>query len=96
MPEGIIDSLEAVEVQVHQDPGAVRALTAQQQVLYGLVETPSIEQSGQRIGDRLKFQLLMQMAHHRHVQYGHDHRMLLGRQWCAGQGHRHLLAGRGS
>ncbi|MNS51495.1 hypothetical protein D3C72_841730 [compost metagenome] len=94
VPERIIDSLEAVEIQVHQDPGTVGTLTAQQQVLYCLIEPPAVEQSGQRIGDRLKLQLLMQMAHHRHVQHGHDHRMLLGGQWRAGQGHRHLLPGR--
>ncbi|MNZ53692.1 hypothetical protein D3C78_715770 [compost metagenome] len=94
VPERIIDALEAVEVQIHQDPGTVGTLTAQQQVLHGLVETAAVEQSGQRIGDRLKLQLLMQMTHHRHVQHGHDHCMLLGRQWRTGQGHRHLLATR--
>ncbi|MNL27840.1 hypothetical protein D3C87_1494590 [compost metagenome] len=78
MTEGVIDPLEAVEVQIQQYPDTVSTFAPQQKVFHRLVETPTIEQPGQRVGDRLILQLLVQMTHDRHVQHRHHHGLLLG------------------
>ena len=72
------------------------ALVAQQDRLHGLVKTTPVEQPGERVGDGLGLQLLVQMAHLRHVLHSHHHGPLLRGQRRTGHRHRQLLAGRGA
>ncbi|MCY1421517.1 hypothetical protein D9M71_371750 [compost metagenome] len=88
----VVDALEAIQVHVHQRLRLVRALVAQQRTFGGLVETPAVEQAGERVGDGLVFQLLVQVVYHRHVQHGHHHGLLVGWQRRTGQRHRYQLA----
>ncbi len=92
--EGIVDTLEAIQVHVHQGLRTVRTLIAQQRPFGRLVEPTAIEQAGEGVGNGLVFELLVQVVHRRHVQHGHHHRLLLGRQGRTGQGHRQQLAAR--
>ncbi|MNZ64239.1 hypothetical protein D3C78_824060 [compost metagenome] len=94
--ERVVDALEAIQVHVHQRLRLVRTLVAQQRTFGGLVEPAAVEQAGKRVGDGLVLQLLVQVAHHRHVQHGDHHGLLVGRQWRTGQRHRHQLAAKGA
>ena len=93
MAKGVVDALETVQVHVHQRLGLVRALVAQQSAFGRLVETAAVQQAGQRVGNGLVLQLLVQVAHCRHVQHGHHHGLLVGWQRRARQCHRNKLAG---
>lgn len=92
----VVDALEAIQVHVHQCLRLVRALVAQQRTFGSLVETAAVEQAGERVGHGLVFQLLVQVAHHRHVQHGDHHGLLVSRQRGAGQCHRHQFAAGGT
>jgi len=80
MTKGVVDTLEAIEVHVHQGLRPVRTLIAQQRPFGRLVEPTASEQTGERVGNGLVFELLVQVVHRRHVQHGYHHRLLLGRQ----------------
>ncbi|MNH11798.1 hypothetical protein D3C79_713220 [compost metagenome] len=94
MAEKIIDALEAIQIQVHQGLGLVAALVAHQGAFGSLIEATAVEQPGQGVGDRLELQLLVQVAHHRHVQHRDHHGALAIGQRRARQRHRHRLATR--
>ncbi|MNO99235.1 hypothetical protein D3C76_910010 [compost metagenome] len=96
MAQRVVDPLEAIQVHVHQGAGFVRALVAQQHAFGRLVEAAPIEQAGERVGHRLVLELLVQVAHDRHVQHGDHHGPLIGRQRCAGQRHGHQFPAGGA
>ena len=84
----VIDPLETIQIHVHQGLGLVRTFVAQQHAFSCLIEPTAVEQAGERVGDRLVFELLVQIAHYRHVEHRHHHSLLIGRQRRAGQCHR--------
>ncbi len=71
--EGVIDALEAVQVDIEDGHPLAVAVDPRQRRLQRLMEAAAIEQPGERIGYRLGFQLRMEIAHHRHVQRNDHH-----------------------
>ena len=94
--ERIIDPLEAIQIKVQHGHALATAINPRQRRVQRLVEPSTIEQPRQRIGDGLRLQLLMQVAHHRHVQRHDHHGMLQTRQGRAGQRHWHLATAQGT
>ncbi len=64
MAERIVDALEAVQIDVEDRHALAVAIDPRQRRFQRLMEPAAIEQSGERVGDRLGFQLRVQVAHH--------------------------------
>jgi len=71
--KGVVDALEAVQVDIEDGHPLAVAVDPRQRRLERLMEAATIEQPGERIGYRLGFQLRMEIAHHRHVQRNDHH-----------------------
>ncbi|MNQ73525.1 hypothetical protein D3C85_882580 [compost metagenome] len=93
--EGVVDQLEAVQVQVEHGHALAVALDARQGRLQRLVEAATVEQPGQGVGDGLGLQLGVELAHYRHVQGDHHHRALQARQRRRRERHRQAFAAQG-
>jgi len=93
--ERIVDALEAIQVDIENRHSPTIAIDPCQCRCQCLVEAAPVQQASQRIGDRLGFELQVQVAHHRHVEGDHHHRTLLARQWRGRQRHRQGAADSG-